>query len=79
MKTIKFLPVIFSVLVLASCGGGNPEDEAKKICECMKSAGMDDAKMKDCEKQWDELAKKYEGNKEANEPQPESAAANFFV
>ena len=33
----------------------------------MKSAGMDETKMKECDKQWDELAKKHEGNKEAKE------------
>jgi len=71
----KILLALFSMIVLASCGGGNPEEEAKKICDCMKGAVKDESKMKDCEKQWGDLEKQFEGNKEANEKMDKVMAA----
>lgn len=66
-QLLKFCAVVLTSILVSCSGGGNPEDDAKKICDCMKAAEMHETKMKDCEKQRDELVKKYEGNKEAKD------------
>ena len=57
MKKVLLSAVAIAALTLASCGGKSGEDVIKEYCDCLKEAGTDEAKVKDCMTKATEAAK----------------------
>ncbi len=66
MKSSLFAMTFLLLTALCSCGGvGNAEDDAKKLCACMKAAEIDASKTEECATMSIKMEEKYAGNSTA--------------